>query len=99
MSEQDKLQFGYEDDGPNCLIGSHGVLFARVVDGPRHNAVEYARKFAACDDLIAALKDLLAISGYTYMDDKELQYEYEAGNEGIPPIIKARAALKKAVGE
>lgn len=51
-----KLAWGYEDDGPNCLIGSHGTLFVRVAHTPQHNAVEYARKFAAVDELIEALE-------------------------------------------
>jgi hypothetical protein len=92
----DALQCGYEDQGPNCLIGSHGIFFARVQHTPHHNAAEYTRKFAAVDDLIAACEALLEVAGYTYMSDQELRYEYEAGNQGIPPIIMGRAALAKA---
>jgi hypothetical protein len=29
-ADSTRLHFGYEDDGPHCLIGSHGILFARV---------------------------------------------------------------------
>jgi len=54
--DPDGLQFGYEDGGPNCLIGSHGILFSRVQETPHHNAAEYARKFAAVDDLLAFAK-------------------------------------------
>lgn len=63
---ESSLHFGYEDGGPNCLIGSHGILFATVTQTPKHNALEYARKFAAVDDLIAACEEALAIVDECY---------------------------------
>ena len=77
---------------PVCAVLGH-----EFKDGAKL-VLSRAMLLSSAPDLLEALKDLLAISGYTYMSDDELRYEHEAGNEGIPPIIKARTAIAKAQG-
>jgi hypothetical protein len=88
-----ELQWGYEDDGPNCLIGSHGILFVRVAHTPQHNAVEYARKFAAVDELIAVCEEMdrtLTCPSRQLLDSTR--------RELAPWLPQIRAALKRAQG-
>lgn len=56
------------------------------------------RMMAAAPELLEALVSLLSQSGYQSMDDANLAYEAAEGNQGIPAIQKARAAIAKATG-
>lgn len=67
-ADSTRLHFGYEGDGPHCLIGSHGILFARVQQTPHHNAAEYARKFAAVDDLLAVVEQVETLYGEVFAE-------------------------------
>lgn len=88
---KEQLQYGYEDDGPNCLIGSHHTLFVRVQQTPHHNAVEYARKFAAVDDLLEALKGIVEDdSMFVSAADQKARWEQR--------MEAAKAAIAKAQG-
>ena len=51
----------------------------------------------AATELYEALQSMVADFGYGYMDDANLLYELNEGNEGVRCLIQARAALAKAV--
>lgn len=47
-------------------------------------------------ELYEALQAMVADFGYAQMDDANLLYELNEGNEGVRCLIQARAALAKA---
>lgn len=56
-----------------------------------------ARLIAAAPDLLAALTTLVAHSGYTNLNDAELELEHRLGNGFAPILQAARAAIAKGV--
>ncbi len=58
-----------------------------------------ARLIAASRELLDALVRLVAVSGYTYMNDDELRHEAEFGNGFAPIILAARTVISRARGE
>lgn len=56
---QGEWSYGYEDDGPHCLIGDSGLLWARIVDAPGRPAMSSAAFLAnASQDIPRLLADL-----------------------------------------
>lgn len=53
---------------------------------------------AAAPDLLEAIKECLPSMGWRNMSDEELEHEHELGNGFAKPILRARAAIRKAEG-
>lgn len=57
-----------------------------------------AHLVVAASDLLNALKECMPCMGWRNMSDEELEHEHELGNGFAKPILRARAAIRKAEG-
>lgn len=79
-----------------CLYVDHRD--ARHSDARTTLAAADARLISAAPDLLNALKECLPSMGWRTMSDEELEHEHELGNGFAKPILRARAAIRKAEG-
>lgn len=97
--------YGWRIQPNGCpTVGGKGLMVCVVAHSAKdpeqkETALANANLISAAPDLLAALEECLPCLGWEHDSDEEIEREHELGNGYAELILRARAAIAKALGE